>query len=227
MRILVLCGDYWHPKEGVVEGLTPIFKSEWQVDFITNGDEIKSEILANYDVVVITKADEIAPDNYKVWKTAENQQALVTFVEAGGGLFILHAGTVSGKNTEIYEQLIGCRFRYHPRDSAVTVAPLKSHPICEGVKTFTEIDEHYWIDVLRNDVDIIFASYSPAQGVREKYDSQPYDNCPETICSSGYTRTQGKGRICVLTPGHRLPVWHNEDYQKTMKNAINWLVFAT
>lgn len=227
MRILVLCGDYWHPKEGVIEGLTPVFEPEWQVDFTTCPDEIKSGSLANYDIVIITKADEIAPDNYQVWKTEENQLALVSYVEAGGGLFILHAGTVSGKNTDIYDQLVGCRFRYHPRDSAVTVAPLVPHPICEGVHMFTEIDEHYWIDILRSDVDVIFASSSPAQGVQEKYMSDPYDNCPSTVYPSGYTRTQGKGRICVLTPGHRLPVWHNKNYQRTIKNALNWLTFAT
>ncbi|MCL2558940.1 MAG: ThuA domain-containing protein, partial [Turicibacter sp.] len=110
MRILVLCGDYWHPKEGVVAGLTPIFKSEWHVDFTEDATEITAEKLADYDSVIITKADEIAPDNYKVWKTAENQAALVDYVAAGGGLLVLHAGTVSGEGTAVYDQLVGCRF---------------------------------------------------------------------------------------------------------------------
>jgi len=227
MKILVLCGDHWHPKAGIIEGLTPIFQPEWQVDFITDAGEIKPEVLANYDVVMITKADEIAPDNYKTWKTAKNQQALVDYVEAGGGLFILHAGVVSGKEAKVYAQLIGCRFLYHPRDNNVTIAPLKPHPICEAVAAFTTVDEHYWIDILRDDIDIIFAASSPAQGVKEKYESAPYDNCPPTVYPSGYTCTQGKGRICVLTPGHKLPVWHHEMYQKTIKNALKWLTFTT
>lgn len=227
MRILVLCDDYWHPKNDILEGLSPIFKPEWHIDFMTDATEIKTQKLANYEVVIITKADEIAPDNYQVWKTDKNQLALVNYVENGGGLFVLHAGTVSGENTEIYDQLIGCRFQYHPRDSAVTVAPLKPHPICEGVEPFTEIDEHYWIEILRSDVDVIFASTSPAQGAKEKYETEPYDNCPTTVYPSGYTRTQGKGKICVLTPGHRLPVWHHDQYQKAIKNALKWLTDLT
>ena len=227
MRILVICGDYWHPAEGIKEGLGAILKTQGDVHFVSEQAEIENETLENYDLLIITKADEIAPDNYLVWKTEKIQQAIYHYVAAGGGLLVCHAGTVSGKNTDIFDQLVGCRFRYHPRDSAVTVAPLKPHPICEGVEAFTEIDEHYWIDILRGDVDIIFSSTSPAQGVVEKYESEPYDNCPVTVYPSGYTRTEGKGRICVLTPGHLLPVWQNKNYEKTIKNAIKWLKFES
>jgi len=223
MRILVICGDYWHPLASIKEGLGPILKSRGDVDFISENNQINSEIFNKYDLLVITKADEIAPENYLVWKTQEIQQALLEYVENGGGLLVCHAGVVSGKETDIYDQLVGCRFRYHPRDSAVTVAPLKPHPICEGVEAFTEVDEHYWIDVLKDDVDIIFSSTSPAQGDLEKAESEPYDNCPVTVYPSGYTRVQGQGRVCVLTPGHLLPVWQNENYEKTIKNAIKWL----
>jgi len=227
MRILAICGDYWHPLASIIEGLGPILKSQGEVHFVSEPAEIESQLLTNYDLLVITKADEIAPENYLVWKTQEVQNAILDYVENGGGLLVCHAGTVSGKETETFDQLIGCRFRYHPRDSAVTVAPLKPHPICEGIEAFTEVDEHYWIDVLKDDVDIILASTSPAQGDLGKSESEPYDNCPVTVYPSGYTRTQGKGRVCVLTPGHLLPVWQNKNYEKTIKNAIKWLKFES
>lgn len=227
MRILVLCGDRWHPEASIIEGLGPILKTQGEVDFITDGHQITNEILKKYDLLVITKGDETAPENYNVWKTDENQKAMLDYVESGGGLLVFHAGTVTVAENEIYNNLIGCRFRYHPRDSAVTVAPLKPHPICEGIEPFTEVDEHYWIDIIKDDVDVILASTAPAQGVLEKYESEPYDNCPTTVFPSGYTRTQGKGRVCVLTPGHLLPVWQNETYDKIIKNAIKWLKFET
>jgi len=45
---------------------------------------------------------------------------------------------------------------------------------------------------------------------------------PAAICAAGYVRTQGRGRVCVLTPGHNLPVWLNPQFQKLLTNALNW-----
>jgi len=225
MRILILCGDYWHPKPGIVDGLTPLFSKNWQVDFITDADQITEATLADYDLVIITKADEIAPDNYQQWKTKTNQLALKAFVENGKGLLVLHAGCVSGQDTALYDELVGCRFKFHPRDTAVTVAPLKPHPITAGIQPFTAVDEHYWIEMLAEDADIIFASASGAQGQAELYEAEPYDNAPATVCPSGYTRNVGKGRVVVLTPGHHLAVWHHPQYQKAIQNAIDWVTF--
>ena len=39
---------------------------------------------------------------------------------------------------------------------------------------------------------------------------------------AGYTRTFGKGRFCCLTPGHTLKVFHNPEYRKILKNALDW-----
>ena len=38
----------------------------------------------------------------------------------------------------------------------------------------------------------------------------------------GYVRELGKGRICVLTPGHIYSVWQELQFQKLVKNAISW-----
>ena len=39
---------------------------------------------------------------------------------------------------------------------------------------------------------------------------------------AGYTKELGKGRICVLTPGHILDVWRKHEYLKLVYNAIEW-----
>jgi uncharacterized protein len=104
----------------------------------------------------------------------------------------------------------------------VTVQPIKPHPVTEGVGMFCETDEHYRLEILAKDADILIASYSPPQGEAEKYQEDPYHNTQAWICPAGYVRTQGKGRICVLTPGHLLPVWQNPQYQRTITNALNW-----
>jgi type 1 glutamine amidotransferase len=40
--------------------------------------------------------------------------------------------------------------------------------------------------------------------------------------SAGWTRRIGAGRVCVLTPGHNLPVWRHPIYQATIRAALVW-----
>jgi type 1 glutamine amidotransferase len=87
---------------------------------------------------------------------------------------------------------------------------------------FRETDEHYRLELIAPDADIIIASYSKQQGKEDKYQEDPYHNSPAAICPAGYVRMQGKGRVCVLTPGHYLPVWHNPQFQLTISNALHW-----
>jgi trehalose utilization protein len=87
---------------------------------------------------------------------------------------------------------------------------------------FREPDEHYRLEILSDDIDILMASYSPPQGEEAKRATDPYNNTEAYIAPAGYVRAQGKGRVCVLTPGHLLRVWLNAEYQKALANALNW-----
>jgi type 1 glutamine amidotransferase len=87
---------------------------------------------------------------------------------------------------------------------------------------FCETDEHYRIEIIEPDVDVLIASYSPPQGEESKYQEDPYHNLPASICPAGLVRKQGKGRVCVLTPGHCPDVWINPHFQRTLSNALHW-----
>jgi type 1 glutamine amidotransferase len=39
---------------------------------------------------------------------------------------------------------------------------------------------------------------------------------------AGWTRAEGAGRVCVLTPGHNLEVWLHPEFQKLLLNACRW-----
>ena len=38
----------------------------------------------------------------------------------------------------------------------------------------------------------------------------------------GWTRLEGDGRVCVLTPGHNVEVWLEPNYQVLIANALRW-----
>ncbi|GBU29112.1 hypothetical protein R84B8_02676 [Treponema sp. R8-4-B8] len=222
MRVLLLCDDYWHPAKILIDGVTPLAAQGFQFDIITNAKDFAPNTLSDYPVVFLAKSDEVSHENKSSWKTEKVQKAFVSYVENGGGLLVAHSGIVTGGNTEMLDRLIGCRFIYHPNACPVTVQPIKNHPVTEGVGMFCETDEHYRLEILASDADILIASYSPPQGEEGKYKEDPYNNTPAWICPAGYVRAQGKGRVCVLTPGHFLPVWINPQYQRTISNALKW-----
>ena len=99
---------------------------------------------------------------------------------------------------------------------------MKPQPVTEGVGQFIETDEHYMIEITSPDADVLLASYSPPQGDDSKRQEEPHYNSPAAIYPAGYVRTQGSGRVCVLTPGHLTAVWLNPQFQKLLSNALIW-----
>jgi type 1 glutamine amidotransferase len=222
MKILLICGDYYHPAQVVTDGLSPLQAQGFAFDIITEACDVDPQGFKDYPVVMLCKSEELSLGVYTPWKTLALQQALADYVESGGGLLAVHSGTVAGRDTALLDRLIGCKFDYHPADCPVLVQPVKPHPVTCGVLPFCETDEHYRLQILADDVDILAASYSPPQGDPEKYEAEPYFNSPPWICPAAYVRSQGRGRVCVLTPGHLLPVWLNPNFQLMLKNAIRW-----
>jgi len=225
MKVLLICDDYWHPGQVPAEGVAPLKQQGFQFDIIANANDFSPDLLPKYPVVLLCKCDEVSREDKQPWKTEAVQKAFVDYVEGGGGLLAVHSATVAGKNTEALDKLLGCRFITHPNDCPVTVQPVKSHPVTSGVGMFREKDEHYRVDVFP-DADILLASYSPPQGEENKYHEDPYHNTAECLCPAGFVRTQGKGRVCVLTPGHHLAVWLNPQFQQLLVNALNWCAKA-
>jgi type 1 glutamine amidotransferase len=222
MKFLLICDDYWHPGKIAIDGVAPLSKQGFQYDVIENARDFSPDMLSKYPVVLLSKCDETSQADKTPWKTEAVQKAFADYVEGGGGLVAVHSAVFAGENTRILDELIGCKFISHPNAVPVSVQPVKPHPVTEGVGFFRETDEHYHINITAKDADILLASYSPAQGEESKYQEDPYHNAPAAIRPAGYVRTQGKGRICVLTPGHNLPVWLNLQFQKLLENALNW-----
>jgi type 1 glutamine amidotransferase len=214
MKILLLCGDHWHPAEVPVEGVKPLGKKGFSFDVVSDINDFDPGCLAEYPVVMLCKGEG--------WMTDAVEQAFAGYVENGGGLLAVHNGTVTGEGNIALARLLGCRFAYHPADCPVTAQPIKPHPVAEGAGMFCEVDEHYRLNIVADDTDVFMASYSPAQGDEKLYSDNPYHNSPAWVCAAGYTRAQGKGRVCVLTPGHLLPVWLNAEFQKVLENALRW-----
>ena len=42
------------------------------------------------------------------------------------------------------------------------------------------------------------------------------------IQPGGWTRSEGRGKVCVLSPGHNVEVWLHHSYQALLSNALHF-----
>src|SRR5690349_10429500 len=92
-RVLVLCGDRWHPAETIQRGLEPIEGALFTLEFIENTQDWSEERMMKYDLTILTKSNNVSSEDETPWMTGEVQEAFLRYVESGNGLLIIHSGT--------------------------------------------------------------------------------------------------------------------------------------
>jgi uncharacterized protein len=203
-RVLVLCDDTWHPTETVRRGLGTL-GGEFSFEFVEDGAAWSAEHMNEFPLTVLAKANIASSKIVQPWLTQETQSVFPDYVRRGGGLLVIHAGSSRYEKLPAMNALIGGAFVSHPEPCPVTIQPQTEHPVVADVAPFTVRDEHYFVSPVAEDAEIFLRSCS-AHGV------QP----------AGWTRTEGAGRVCVLTPGHNPEVWLHPEFQKLLSNALRW-----
>jgi type 1 glutamine amidotransferase len=208
MNVLVLCDDRWHPAQTARTGLDPLQGAGFEFDFIEHASGWSATKMDVYPVVLWTKADNVSATDETPWITPEVAQAFADYVRRGGGLLVVHSGTVGYGDSPILFPLIGGVFTHHPKQCPVTVEATGALSL--GVSTFTEVDEHYFMRFDSPDAKIFLTSTS-------EHGIQP----------AGWTREEGQGRVCVLTPGHNIPVWLRPEFQTLLRRSLEWCARST
>lgn len=215
MRILVICGDRWHPMEVIKRGLS-LVERQWEepleFDYICDAKDILTpEMLKEYRAVIIAKGNQGTVENGDPWFekgiTETGPEDFLNYLLQGGGILSLHAGNCFEKEKcGEYTDMTGSSFMGHPPRCEISCRVVQGHPITEGVKDFTIRDEHYMLELLTEDREEFLSTSSEKGGVQ----------------TGGYVRTMGKGRLCVLTPGHIFATFKSLDMQRLLLNAILW-----
>ncbi|MBN1878449.1 MAG: ThuA domain-containing protein [Anaerolineae bacterium] len=207
MQVLVLCDDRWHPAPTPRQGLAPLETEGVALDWIEDAREWNVERMAAYPVVILTKSNNFSAADQTPWVTPEVESALVDYVHQGGGLLVIHSGAAGYAETPGLRALMGGVFTSHPSQCPVTVTPVAGHLLTQGVSPFTLQDEHYFMAQDDVEADVFLTTTS-------EHGTQP----------GGWTRVEGKGRVCMLTPGHNVDVWLHPSFQALLRNALRWLV---
>ena len=205
MRTLVLCEDAAHPADLTKGGLSGLGECGCEFEFVVDAESVSSEDWAEYPLTLFSKANQKSATDKAPWANEETGQMLTDYVGQGNSILFLHSGTAVYKDLQSFRSLMGGVFVGHPPQCPVTVEPEEGHPLTEGSRPFTLQDEHYQMEMYDSDVDLFLST-------RSEHGAQP----------GGWTRTKGEGRVCVLSPGHNLEIWHHPPYQKILRNCIDW-----
>jgi type 1 glutamine amidotransferase len=205
MRTLVLCDDYYHPARIARAGLGALRDCDFEFDWIENAGEWSAERMNGYPLVVMTKSNNVSATDQRHWVTDEVQAAFLDYVRAGNGLLVIHSGAAGYDQMPLLRGLMGGVFTKHPPQCPVTVNPQEGHPLTAGSDRFALMDEHYFMDLDDTQADVFMTTTS-------EHGTQP----------AGWTRAEGAGRVCMLSPGHNVEVWLHPSYQTLICNALRW-----
>lgn len=152
--------------------------------------------------------------------TELQKASLLSLLEQGTGLVVLHHALVSYADWPEYEKIIGGRYREPDPQKPGTVTDqvgwqhdvevpvvivAKDHPVTTGLNDFTIHDEIYWGYRVRSEVTPLITTTHPKSG-------KPL----------GWAHTYGKSRVVYLQLGHGPEAFGNEHYQKLLRQSIRW-----
>ncbi len=152
--------------------------------------------------------------------TEQQKAAFLDMLKKGKGMVFLHHSFISYQDWPEFEKVTGGKYYLqaivkdgqeipastyrHDVDFDITVVD-PEHPVTRGLQDFTIHDEVYGGYTVLPDGHTLLTT-----------------NHPESSKILGWTRTYGNSRIVVLQPGHDNHGYSNPNYQRLVKQAIEW-----
>lgn len=181
---------------------------------------------------------------------AEN---LVSLLDAGQGVVVLHHAISSWPAWEGWAEAIGGRFLYAPGtlrgvdlpSSGYRVGPFTvtvtapEHPICAGVSDFAVDDELYFAPVLSDRITPILRHDADMSGelFQDTFDEVSHGVSTGVTCADrpadgglhgghslmGWTTTAGHSPIATLLMGDGPGTFADEMFRRLLGNALDWV----
>ncbi len=170
-----------------------------QFTYTDDPQSLNSANLDNFDALMIyANHDSI---------TADQEKALLGFVESGKGFIPVHCASWCFRNSDKYIDLVGGQFLKHKTDTFTTEIINKDHPVTQGLQPFSTWDETYEHAKLAKDINVLMERV-------EGDHREPWT----------WVKEVGKGRVFYTAYGHDERTWDNPGFHALMKQGILWAV---
>ncbi len=179
----------------------PLARRGIQLTYVATPDRaLTPDTLKYYDAVLLYGNHERL--------AADQERALLDFVEGGKGLVAIHSASAEFTNSDKYIALVGGAFLRHGTGDFTAEIVQPSHPVMQGLTPFSTWDETY-VHTKPNTVNRTV--------LMERVDANGRE--PWT-----WVRTQGKGRVFYTAYGHDERTWSQPPFTTLIENAIAWTI---
>ena len=169
--------------------------------------------------------DEDNRDNYDVvlwynmnWNPPEEGTVLRKYMEESigttkQGIVLIHHALISFQDWDVYTDVCGLRhrgagglFKYHQNTTVNEHIADDQHPITEGMKDFTVIDEAYTFGEPEEAGNRILITTESKPGIK----------------NLAWTRQYKNSRVFCYASGHDNAVYADENFRKIVGRALSW-----
>lgn len=200
LNVLFLGDDGGHqPSVRLRDIARPMLDRGIELFYTSDLEDINLENLKNYDALLLY-ANYHEPEFPEM--PAAVEEALVTYVEEGGGFVPLHSASGNFRDSERYIDLVGGAFLSHETGTFRTRIAEPDHEIMQGFDGFASWDETY-VHQKHNEENRTVLSYR---------DEEPWT----------WIRTQGEGRVFYTAWGHDERTWQNPGFHDLLERGIRW-----
>ncbi len=161
------------------------------------------ETLARFDALLVYgNIDSITPDQ---------ENALLNYVENGGGFVPVHCASYCFLNSPKAIALTGAQFRKHGTGRFITEIVAPDHEVMKGFGGFESWDETY-IHHKHNPENRVVLEVRKQGDLEEGTTEEPWT----------WIRTQGKGRVFYTAWGHNEETWRQPGFKNLLERGIRW-----
>lgn len=211
-KLLMVLGGAYHDFEGFAKHAGPLMEQAGY-DVEQTYDHERLETLTGSDqpphLVLVYTSLGGANDGTRVGTDLRDTQVtgLRDYVASGGGLLVVHCGSVSGPECGAMRALVGGWFERHPKPFSFTVYPTyPSHPITDGIEAFEVFDEFY------------------VQGTTDDITVHAVALLDGRAHPMVWSRSEGNGRVAYVANGHDTRSWAHPSVERLLVQAARWCV---
>lgn len=205
LEVLFLGDDGDHePAERLRDVARPMLDRGIELVYTSDIEDLRLENLQQYDALLLY-ANYHEPDYPEL--PSEVEEALITYVEEGGGFIPVHSASGNFRDSEAYAALLGGQFASHGEGEFTTQIAEPDHEIMQGFEGVESWDETY-VHQNHNEENRTVLSHRE----RENGELEPYT----------WIRTQGEGRVFYTAWGHDERTWQNEGFHELLERGIRW-----
>jgi type 1 glutamine amidotransferase len=212
--VLALLGDHYHDPVILMEALEHLpERDRFEILPHTKPEGFPRQAAERAQILLLARIGRLGPgEPAELWLDESEEQFICDFVDRGGGLLALHGALASYPAGGPLHRLLRGRFVHHPPLHPAVHYTVRepAGEITRRVESFTVEDEQYFVELQTSATNILMVSRTPEHG------QSP----------AGWAHRFGRGRVCVLAPGHTASALLHPMMQRLLGNALAWCLPA-